>query len=221
MDKPTLDRASRGDEPASGATPTNPPDARAAGVPPPTAGVRRHAAEEALRRADRRVLRRTEALYLNGAALDRGALRLTSHSLRFDGWQGSVVIPIQEIADVRLGTSVLPRHAGIPVLSWLWPGKPRYAESLLLTVRNGAESESRIATVAGLKDGGLWRDEILRCREAYGDWSRERAQRVAELEAAECAPTPGAAAAHGAAGSTTVDAPSAPPTPGESTGRHD
>lgn len=144
------------------------------------------AAERALRRADRKTLRRAPAVYLNGESLDRGALCLTHHSLRFDGWQGSIVIPVHDIIDVRLGTSVLPRHAGVPLLGRLWPGKPRYAESLLLTVQGGsAASEPHVATVADLRDGIRWRDDILQCRDDYDAWARERSQRVAAVEAAE------------------------------------
>lgn len=146
---------------------------------------RLHAAERALRQGDRQILRRATAVYLNGEALDRGALRLTHRALRFDGWQGSIVIPVGDIVDVRLGTSVLPRHAGIPLLSRLWPGNLRYAESLLLTVKVGSASEPRVATLADLKNGIQWRDEILRCRDGYEAWAQERSRHVTDVEAAK------------------------------------
>ena len=144
----------------------------------------RHA-ERALREADHRTVRSAPAVYLNGDSLDRGTLRLTSHSLRFDGWQGSIVIPVRDIVEVRLGTSVLPRRAGIPLLGRIWPGKPHYAESLLLSVQAGSASEPRVATVADLKNGIQWRDEILHCRDDYEAWAEERSQCVSEVEAAE------------------------------------
>ena len=127
-----------------------------------------------------RVLRRASAAYLNDSALDRGTLRLTSQSLRFDGWQGSVDIPLQDIVDVGLGTSVLPRHAGIPLLERLWPGKLRYAESLVLTVQVGTAVERRVATVADLKDGSVWRDLILRSRDALPAGAADPARNGAE-----------------------------------------
>lgn len=163
------------------------PASDAGGAAPSAAEAARHlrSAEEALRQTDRRTLRRARAVYLNGDALDRGTLRLTAHSLRFDGWQGSIVIPVHDIAEVRLGTSVVPIHAGIPLLGWIWPGKPRYAESLLITVRAGTAPEPRVATVADLRDGSQWSDAIQRSRDGYEAWARERARRVAEIETAE------------------------------------
>ena len=162
-------------------------DPSGASAAPPAAEAERrlHAAERALRQGDRQILRRATAVYLNGETLDRGALCLTHHALRFDGWQGSIVIPVGDIVDVQLGTSVLPRHAGIPLLNRLWPGKPRYAESLLLSVRVGSASEPRVATVADLKNGIQWRNDILRCRDGYAAWAQERSRHVAEVEAAE------------------------------------
>lgn len=151
----------------------------------PGAVRRLESAETALRRADRETLRRARAVYLNGEELDRGTLRLTNHSLRFDGWQGSIVFPLPDIMDVRLGTSVLPRHAGIPLLGRLWPGKPHYAESLLITVRVGEGREPRVATVADLRNGIQWRDVILRGRDEYDAWTQERSQSVEDVEQAE------------------------------------
>ncbi len=151
----------------------------------PEVAQRLRRAESALREADHRTVRRAPAVYLNGDSLDRGTLCLTSHSLRFDGWQGSIVIAVQDIVEVRLGTSVLPRRAGIPLLGRIWPGKPHYAESLLLSVRAGSASEPRVATVADLRNGIQWRDEILQCRDDYETWVEERSQRVREVEAAE------------------------------------
>jgi hypothetical protein len=146
---------------------------------------RHRAAEQALRQGDLQAVRCAKAVYLNGDALDRGVLCLTKHSLRFDGWQGRIVIPVRDILEVRLGTSVLPRHAGIPLVGRIWPGRPRYAESLLLTVRVGSAVEPRVATVADLRNGIQWRDEILRCRDDYEAWTEERSRRVEEIRAAE------------------------------------
>jgi hypothetical protein len=177
-------RASDREAPRLEAEDAGPSGARAT----PTAAEaeqRLRTAERALRQRDRQILHRAPAIYLNGEVLDRGVLRLTHPALRFDGWQGSIVIPVGDIVDVRLGTSVLPRHAGIPLLGRLWPGKPRYAESLVLTVRVGSASEPRVATVAGLKNGALWRDEILRCRDGYEAWMQERSRHVTEIKVAE------------------------------------
>jgi len=157
-----------------------------AGVVTAAEATRRHrAAEQALREGDRMAVRCAKAVYLNGEALDRGVLCLTSHSLRFSGWQGRIVIPVRDILEVRLGTSVLPRHAGIPLVGRIWPGKPRYAESLLLTVRVGSAVGPRVATVADLRNGIQWRDEILRCRDDYDAWAEGRSRRVEEIRTAE------------------------------------
>lgn len=156
-------------------------------IPPTVARAERRlrSAETKLRQTDHAVLRRAAAVYLNGSELDRGTLYLTNYSLRFDGWQGSIEIPLADILDVRLGTSVLPRRAGIPLLGRLWPGRPRYAESLLITVQVGTDAEPLVATVADLKNGIQWRDVILRGRDTYEAWAQERTRQVEEIMEAE------------------------------------
>jgi len=162
-------------------------DDRVRGDPASVAGAARRleSAETALRKGDRETLRRAPAVYLNGEELDRGTLRLTNCSLRFDGWQGSIVIPLPDILDVRLGTSVLPRRAGIPLLGRIWPGKPRYAESILITVQAGTAREPRVATIADLRNGIQWRDVILRGRDEFEAWTEERSRLVEGIGQAE------------------------------------
>ena len=104
---------------------------------------------------------RAPAVYLHHGAPDRGTLTLERGALRFDGWRGSAVLPLDRIAEVELGVSRLPPRAGVPLLGWLRPGRPRPAETLLLIVLDPEGAVQRRAVVADLADGRGWRERVL------------------------------------------------------------
>lgn len=136
---------------------------------------------------DRQVHRRGSAAYLDGDALDRGAIELTNVCLRYTGWRGRVSIPLRGVVGIELGTSRLPPRAGLPALGRVWPGRPREAGTILLTVRSDEQSEQRLAVIADVADAPAWREAILERRRALDEVVGRRRELFDQREAAAAA----------------------------------
>ena len=123
------------------------------------------------------IRRNSRAAYLNGQSLDRGTLQLGNELVRFVGWRGSVEIPLTSIEAVDVGTSLLSPRAGVPILGRVWPGTPRSAQSLILTIRQTEQDESRsLAVMSDLLDSEVWQSEILKGQTSLEDVAAQRAK---------------------------------------------
>lgn len=164
--------------------------------------------EAAIEDLERHVHRRAEAVFLDGAALDRGALLLRAETIHYSGWRGQVRARLEQVRAVEVGTSFLPPRAGVPILERLRPGVPRVGGTLLISLAENAPGDERSAesliVIADLRDPTGWRDAILDRRRRLGEVSAERArllverQRAVEAAAAASAPVDAAQSQVGA-----------------------
>ena len=90
--------------------------------------------------------------YLNGEVLDRGTLSIGNEALNFSGWHGTISIPLQHIHHIDTGISSLSPYDGVPILGRLFPGQPRKAFTLLLTIKVPDATVERLVVVADLPD---------------------------------------------------------------------
>jgi vacuolar-type H+-ATPase subunit I/STV1 len=123
-------------------------------------------------------------VYLNGASLDRGTLAIGNDLLVFSGWHGKVEIPLHAIVDIDTGRSFLPPRAGIPILSTVWPGQPRQAETLLLTVQEEKTKGRCLAVVANLPDAATWSRQIRQQQRGLDAVRARRAELIKQNEEA-------------------------------------
>jgi chromosome segregation ATPase len=127
-------------------------------------------------------LLRAKVAFLNGQALDRGKLTLQRESLSYSGWHGKAELPLSAIQALELANSELPPRAGVPCLGRIWPGKPRPGWSLLLQMEAQAGQPSDLAVIADLRNGALWRDNILAQKEKLAEVAAQRSELAAQRE---------------------------------------
>ena len=130
------------------------------------------------------VHRRCPAVYLNGRSLDRGTVQVGNEHLRFSGWHGSIEIPLASIDSSELGPSNLPPRAGVPLLSTIWPGTPRTAVTLLLTIRATGSNQPSQVVLADLGDGTVLQTEIQNRKAKLGDVAARRTGLESQRQAA-------------------------------------
>ncbi len=93
---------------------------------------------------------RYHTVYLNGKSLDRGTAQIGNELLRFNGWYGHIEVLLSSINSFELGNSKLPPRAGVPFLDRVWPGTPRAATTLLLTIHEKNEGRTNLVVLADL-----------------------------------------------------------------------
>ena len=124
------------------------------------------------------------AVYLNGAMLDRGALKIGREHLRFHGWHGSVDIDLQSITRFDFALSCVPSRAGIPLLEKIWPGSPRDATTLLLKVHNSRNEQDYQVVLADLLDAKAVQAAIQLQQEKHGEVIEQNADHEAQHKVA-------------------------------------
>jgi hypothetical protein len=120
------------------------------------------------------VHRRCHAVYLNGKSLDRGTVQVGNELLRFSGWHGNIDVSLASIDSFELGNSKLPPRAGMPLLDRVWPGTPRAATTLLLTLQEKDSNQTSRVVLADLSDGAALQTEIEGRKAKLGDVTAHR-----------------------------------------------
>ncbi len=143
--------------------------------------------ERAVRQVDQQIAaihdtrhRTASSVYLNGAGLNRGTLRLGNYSLEFSGWRGGASTPLASIVGVEQGSSHLPSRTGIPLLSRFWPGKLRSRHTLIATVKSPNGTDSRLMVLADLENGNDWAVAIADRQARLGDVAAQQSELVAQ-----------------------------------------
>lgn len=127
---------------------------------------------------------RYSAVYLNGKSLDRGTARVGNELLRFNGWYGNTEVSLASINSFELGNSKLPPRAGVPLLDRVWPGTPRAAATLLLTIHDKNSKHTNLVVLADLNHSTELQVKIEERIAQLGDVASRRAELNSQREAA-------------------------------------
>jgi len=123
-------------------------------------------------------------VYLNGRSLDRGTARVGNEVLRFNGWYGNTEVTLAAITRFELGTSNLPPRAGVPLLDKVWPGTPRAAATLLLTIHENNSNHTNLIVLADLSNSTEFQVKIQDRIVKLGEVASRRAEHNSQREGA-------------------------------------